>query len=71
MYCLINSEYCRHGQTKIFLCVLAGYGPALAGSLADGVLADVILITSHQLKEGKESTKMVQKLVTQKSFTSK
>ena len=44
---------------------------SLAGSLADGMLADAILNiprlpipTTHQYKEGKGSTKKVQKLVT-------
>ena len=47
---------------------------SLAGSLADGVLADAILIppkttgTAYQYKEGKGSAKKVRKLVTQKSF---
>ena len=43
---------------------------SLAGSLADGVLADAILIPPTKryrppIKEGKGSTKKVQKLVTQ------
>ena len=54
---------------------------SLAGSLADGVLADSILLppgppipptdTAHQHKEGKGSSKKVRKLVTQKQFTRK
>ena len=45
---------------------------SLAGSLADSVLADAILILpAHQYKEGKGSMKKARKLVTQKPFTSK
>ena len=47
---------------------------SLAGLLADGVLADVILIPprppipAYQYKVGNGSSKEVQKLVTQKQF---
>ena len=48
---------------------------SLAGSLADGVLGDAILIpprppmTAHQYKDGKGSSKKVRKLVQHKPFT--
>ena len=44
---------------------------SLAGSLADGVLADAQLFPAHQCKEGKGVVKKVQKLVTEKQFTGK
>ena len=46
----------------------------LTGSLAVGVLADAIsptTDTANQFKEGRGSVKKVQKLVTEKPFTSK
>ena len=64
-----------------FSCTVWTKMRSLAGSLADGVLADNILLppgppipptdTSHQHKEGKGSSKKVRKLVTQKQFTRK
>ena len=48
---------------------------SLACSLADGVLADAILISPHpslpQYKEGKGLSKKVWKPLTEKPFTSK
>ena len=49
---------------------------SLADSLADGALADAILIppptdNAHQYKDGKGSSKKLRQLVTEKPFTSK